>query len=136
MWNANSITTEVKNNITVLHREIDWLQAVIDQVIRQYLLHDGHETSWKELPVPELAGVPGRYAECVEKWKLSTYERLALALVLAPHLRPQVLDIFFGKNVLHDRGFTEFGGLKGTAHSGFLPTGETALFLLAMMTLH
>jgi SpoVK/Ycf46/Vps4 family AAA+-type ATPase len=30
-----------------------------------------------------------------------------------------------------DRGFTEFGGVKGVSHSGFLPTGETAMFILA-----
>ena len=29
------------------------------------------------------------------------------------------------------RGFTEFGGLLGVTHGGFMPTGETAAFILA-----
>src|SRR6185369_14000333 len=38
---------------------------------------------------------------------------------------------FFNRNQNTERGHTEFGGVKGMAHSGFLPTGETVLFLLA-----
>ena len=30
-----------------------------------------------------------------------------------------------------NREFTEFGGYKGSQHKGFLPTGETAMFILA-----
>lgn len=57
--------------------------------------------------------------------------RLLILLALAPHLRPELLDLFFTKNTLYDRGYTVFGGLVGQEHSGFLPTGETVLFLLA-----
>ena len=36
---------------------------------------------------------------------------------------------------MHNKNFdcpyTEFGGWKGLSHGGFLPTGETAVFLLA-----
>jgi hypothetical protein len=42
-----------------------------------------------------------------------------------------LLDIFFLKNSKYDRYYTEFGGLKGRYHSGFLPTGETVAFVLA-----
>ncbi|MFX8922139.1 hypothetical protein ABTN04_18780, partial [Acinetobacter baumannii] len=35
------------------------------------------------------------------------------------------------KNSAYDRGFTEFGGVKGLNHSGFLPTGETVAFILS-----
>ncbi|HMC98661.1 MAG TPA: ATP-binding protein, partial [Ferruginibacter sp.] len=43
----------------------------------------------------------------------------------------QLLDVFFIKNADYDRGFTEFGGIKGQSHSGFIPTGETISFILA-----
>ena len=39
--------------------------------------------------------------------------------------------MLFIKNTNLDRGFAEFGGRKGTTHGGFLPTLETAAFLLA-----
>ena len=52
-------------------------------------------------------------------------------LALVPHLRPQALDLLFVRNKNLDRGFTEFGGCKGRTHGGFLPTAETAAFVLA-----
>ena len=52
-------------------------------------------------------------------------------LALMPHLSPQMLDIFFVHNKNFDCPYTEFGGWKGLSHGGFLPTGETAVFLLA-----
>jgi len=57
-------------------------------------------------------------------------QRLVLALALMPFVYPQILDIFFYLNT-HNRIFTEFGGIAGTHHKGFLPTGETAMYLLA-----
>ncbi len=44
---------------------------------------------------------------------------------------PPALDLFFVKNRDFDRGFTEFGGSRAQHHGGFLPNGETAVFLLA-----
>ncbi|TAE74793.1 MAG: ATP-binding protein [Bacteroidetes bacterium] len=57
-------------------------------------------------------------------------ERMTLVLALSPHIRPQALDIFFHQNQFN-RDFTEFGGLKGSVHKGFLPTGETLMYILA-----
>ncbi|WAC71470.1 ATP-binding protein [Roseateles sp. SL47] len=62
---------------------------------------------------------------------LDADERLILALALAPHLRPSLLDLLFVRNRNLDRGFSEFGGWKGRSHGGFLPTAETAAFLIA-----
>lgn len=57
-------------------------------------------------------------------------EKLVLLLAFMPHLSPQVLDIFFIRNKELDRPYTEFGGWRGGEHPGFLPTGQTALFLI------
>lgn len=117
-------------SIWILHQEINWLQSVIDQVIRSYLLQEGHEKHWLDIPLPDLAQADCPYARKVMEWDLNLYERLALALSLAPHIRPEVLDVFFGKNQVYDRGFTEFGGVLDKNHSGFLPTGQTFCFLV------
>ena len=58
-------------------------------------------------------------------------ERIVIMLALMPHICPQILDIFFVQNKNFDRQYTEFGGWKGLSHGGFLPTGETASFILA-----
>lgn len=119
-------------NIHILHNEMDWLQQVIDQSIRTYLLQEGHENKWQDLPVPDLSEVENPYAEMIKKWQPDIYSRLALALSMAPHIRPEVLDIFFGKNQIYDRGFTEFGGVIDKNHSGFLPTGQTLCFIITV----
>ncbi len=122
---------EAEVSINDLHAEIDWLQNVIDQAIRSYLLQEGHEKHWREIPMPDLTGSASHYAKLVNQWELGIYDRLALALAMAPHLRPEVLDIFFGKNQIYDRAFTEFGGVTDKNHSGFLPTGQTLCFLIS-----
>lgn len=60
-------------------------------------------------------------------------EQVVLLLALMPHISPEVLDIFFFKNKDYDRPYTEFGGWQGISHGGFLPTGQTAAFLLAQL---
>jgi len=121
---------EINASILILHQEMDWLQKVIDQVIRTYLLQEGHEKHWQDIPVPDLSETDCPYASIVKKWNLTTFSRLAIALTMAPHIRPEVLDIFLGKNQLYDRGFTEFGGVLDKNHSGFLPTCQTLYFLI------
>ncbi|WP_316821923.1 ATP-binding protein [Pedobacter gandavensis] len=123
------------NNIalSVLRHEMDWLSAVIKQCMISYFLQEGHEKQWTAIPLPDLSLVDCPYADLVRKWELDIYSRLAIALSMAPHLCPHTLDLFFTKNQLQDRSFTEFGGLVAKEHNGFLPTGNTLCFL---MTIH
>lgn len=117
-------------NLAALQRELDWLDAVVRQAIASYLKHEGHERRWREIEPPALVAGDSVYATQVLAWELDSCERLALALAIAPHLRPQALDIFFGVNGLIDRGFSEFGGCPSKSFSGFLPTGQTLAFVL------
>jgi len=57
-------------------------------------------------------------------------ESVILGLALAPHFSPQILDLFFVQNEVFHRPYTEFGGKTGGRHKGFIPTAETAMFLL------
>jgi AAA+ superfamily predicted ATPase len=123
---------ETNSNILALNHEMDWLQKVIDQVICSYLLQEGHENRWQDIPLPEAdPETEGSvYYKKLTEWNLNLYERLCLALILSPQLKPEALDIFFSKNAMYDRGFTEFGGVVNKIHSGFLPTGQTLSFLI------
>lgn len=84
-----------------------------------------------DIAPPDLTDDQSVYAEFVKHYKLSPHERLVLILTLVPHIQPHLLDVFLSTNKNIGRGYTEFGGLKANRHSGFLPTIETALFLLA-----
>jgi len=119
-------------NASVLERELDWLDKVI---ITRLHIHLGQPpcdfTSVFEVVPPVHTELDAEYVKLIHDYQMSLAERILLALAVAPHVKPELLDHFFLKNTEYERGYTEFGGLKGSTHSGFLPTGETALFLLA-----
>lgn len=121
----------LESNAFVLEQEMQWLAEVIST---RFKLYFSQESAWEdisEIPMPTFEHSNSPYAQLIETHKMGLEERVILAIALAPHVRPQILDVFFTKNTSYDRGFTEFGGVKGTFHSGFLPTGETATFILA-----
>jgi hypothetical protein len=119
------------NNAKTLNAELDWLSKVIQARMDHYLSHNDSGKSVDDIPPPKLKVSDSLYAKAVLHYEMTIYERLVLLLAIVPHVRPQLLDVFFLKNATYDRGFTEFGGLRGTHFGGFLPTGETAAFLLA-----
>lgn len=120
-----------QGNALALETELTWLSSVLDLRFRLYFAQDETgQTVWETSP-PNVKKGRSAYEKFIIKNELSTSERIVLGLALAPAIRPQMLDIFFTKNSTFDRGFTEFGGIKGNQHGGFIPTVETALFVLA-----
>ena len=116
-----------------LTNEIEWCKSVINLRFSQYFSADDSEDKKlriEMLPPPEL-DEDSPYGQVVEEFGLGFYERLVIALALLPHLCPQALDSFLLNNRTLGRPYTEFGGWRSKSHSGFLPTCETALFLLA-----
>lgn len=117
----------ITDNANALELELDWFRLLTAARMQQYF-----QETVLEAPVPpDLMHDPSMYAQIVRHYNMTTEERIILLLAIIPHVQPQLLDIFFVKNATYDRGFTEFGGVKGLSHGGFLPTGETAAFLLA-----
>lgn len=116
-----------------LERELAWLSEVLQARLALHFGQGGASPGGRdprELAPPPLE--PGsQLAELVQALQLGWRERLVLALAMAPHARPQLLDLLFVRNSNLDRGFAEFGGWKGKTHGGFLPTAETAAFLIA-----
>ncbi|HMB61468.1 MAG TPA: hypothetical protein VKN36_00245, partial [Eudoraea sp.] len=60
-------------------------------------------------------------------------EKLVLLLAITPHVRPGFLEEVMARALPQGGEFSAFGGIKGQQHRGIIPTGETALFLLAGM---
>jgi len=119
-------------NAICIQNEIDWFRQIIEL---RFKLHAGDDSAGdplSEIEPPDLHPEAGaHYAEVVRRFDMGRVERLVLILSYIPHIRPDVLDPFFIQNQSVQRRFTEFGGLTGLSHGGFLPTGETAMFLLA-----
>ena len=114
----------------VLQAELDWLRAVIEQQFSLRYAQAGQAPA--AVPaMPPLADAPGPYAQLLRRLDLGADARLLLALAMAPCLAPELLDTFQLQNQATGRRFSEFGGISTQAHGAFLPTVETAMFLLA-----
>ncbi|HHG86294.1 MAG TPA: ATP-binding protein [Bacteroidetes bacterium] len=126
----------VLSNIAVIAAEIQWLQTVVDTRLRLYFGVESDFQNIAQVLPPKLENSEGMYAAYLQKQKFGFAERILVILALVQHVKPEVLDGFFVRNKTYDRVFTEFGGIQGPTHTGFIPTGETALFLLAGGDLH
>ncbi len=127
----DSIQAQLQANARDLEQELAWFTQVLDT---RFKLYCDEETAYRdvsEIPLPDLSQSDSRYARFVRHYHLSFSERVAVVLALTPHLRPQLLDVFFTKNKTFDRRFTEFGGLYHGPDGDFTPTGETLAFILA-----
>lgn len=118
------------DNARDLKQELEWFTTVLDARIKAYF-SAGPSYPVSQPPPPDLSGSTSWYAGFVRHYDLAIAERIVLLLALIPHIQPQLLDSLWSTNEATGRGFTEFGGLLGATHGGFIPTGETAAFILA-----
>lgn len=123
--------TALDKNTISLDKEIAWFEAIVNKRIQNYFGQEGNQGDENFIDPPDLSGDESNYSFLVAHYNMGFFERILLVLTLIPHLKPQVLDVFFSKNSNYNREFTEFGGVKGSIHTGFLPTAETAAFILA-----
>ena len=133
MSTMNTSTEQLKEDISrSLAAYLNWFKSVLHARTGAYFGEESDSiTSNPVLTPPPQPSFPVPLDQLVTEFKLSDAEVLVLILTLVPYIQPQLLDIFFTRNSILDRGFTEFGGVKGEIHGGFLPTAETAVFLLA-----
>lgn len=111
-----------------MREHIEWFEAVLHVTIGVYF----HQQSFENASVGQLRLPSSKWLEESAKHSDITFEeRVIVMLALMPHIKPQALDTFFLQNGALDRQFTQFGGWKGLSHGGFLPTGETAVFIIA-----
>ncbi len=118
-------------NAQFLEQELRWVADLVEARINLYFSQQGQATDIQSVVPPEIDGDPSIYATFLRHYEMELPERLAIILTLLPILRPQLLDVFLQVNEKLNRGFTEFGGVQGKFSGGFLPTGETLLFLVA-----
>ena len=130
MCNGDKDMLLSKANAKCLEREIDWFSQVMERRINLYFEQSADAADITAIEPPDLSGDESEYARVVIEQSMGFAERAVLMLALIPHIRPQLLDPLFVRNKNFDRSYTEFGGWKGHRHGGFLPTCETAAFIL------
>jgi len=122
---------QISINYQVIQNEVEWFKKVLNLRMEFHAegKHDGYIFHY--CPCPDFPEGESIYKKTIIDQNLNEAERLILILAFIPHLKPDVLDPFLITNQSLGRGFTEFGGISGNTHKGFLPSAETALFLLA-----
>ncbi|KRP09041.1 MAG: hypothetical protein ABR95_07520 [Sphingobacteriales bacterium BACL12 MAG-120813-bin55] len=120
----------LQQQAATLSAELSWLSEMIQMRMQNYFEPTSEAVDFHSIPPPDLSGKSDSYAGfCIDN-QLSASERLILILAIAPHVRPQLLDTFFTINATTGKPYTEFGGFSNSSHKGFIPTIETAVFLL------
>jgi AAA+ superfamily predicted ATPase len=123
--------SKIAANAADIEQEISWFKEILKT---RSLLNAKKETVYQsvyDIPPPYLNGSVSAFAAFINEHQLDFEERFLLALALVPHVKPELLDMFLVKNENTQQIYTEFGGKHGKNHNGFIPTGETAMFILA-----
>ena len=105
--------------------------VILIEVVEARLDHYFGKTTTFVQPKFNLLDDDSPIARFVIDTGLTVEEYITLLLSLAPHVHPDLFSASIRKYLPKGGDFPEFGGVKGTNYRGIIPTGETALFLLA-----
>ena len=114
-------------NAASLRTALDYLARVLAYRLQVYVKP---EATGKAMAYePPVDGSP--LATLIQNARLSLPEQLILFLSLAPEIRPGLLERSLREQLGPEADLPAFGGIRGKQYRGILPTGQTALFLLA-----
>ncbi len=116
---------------TILNKAIEYLGNVVKNQLKQQLNKDTSLPDWKELPLPDLDGILKPIHDILHLPKMSKEELVVFLIAAVPHLKPNFFDDLIAEFIPNGGEFLQIGGIRGKQHRGFLPTGETALYILA-----
>jgi len=119
------------SNAAALEKELKWLTEVIDTRFKLYFGQENEFTDISEVPCPYHNKDESALGSLIHHYQMGISERLILILAMAPHIKPEALDVFFIEKKEIGQRFTQFGGFTGSIHRGFIPTAETAAFIIA-----
>ncbi|MCU0430801.1 MAG: ATP-binding protein [Cytophagaceae bacterium] len=74
--------------------------------------------------------IDSTYVQVLKKYQASESERIILLMAIAPHLMPEVFDIFTDADVKSMLEYSVVGGFKSNYSHVYLPTGRMAIFIL------
>jgi hypothetical protein len=120
-----------KTDADALQSALEWLGLRLDQALRR-LFETAAPSGPDPLPPPgspEAGDDP--YSRFVREHALDPEAQILLLLALAPAVRPDFFDRIINAVLPEAGDYPLLGGVRGRQHRGFLPTGDTALLLLA-----
>ena len=128
---VRTITGPTARVETYLHRAFEQFEATLENRLRGYLQQDSDATAPPLAFDPPTPNDDVPYSRFVREQHLDRESQLLLLLAFAPSLRPDFFDRILQRVMPGAGEYPQFGGIRGRQHRGFIPTGDTALFLLA-----
>jgi AAA+ superfamily predicted ATPase len=122
-------TTRISNALN-LHFSLDFLEKVFN--VRMGAKYEKIEQSEKQKELLLEYYEDGSIcANFLESYRPNFDEYVIFLLALSQHIQPGFIDKIIQENISESGNFSEIGGTRDKDNRRFMPTGETALFLLA-----
>ena len=113
-------------NITL---SLEFINLVLTSRLKYFFQKDTSNTiSFPELKLEYNNSAIGNF---LTNHKVNVEEYVIILLALVPQIQPTLIDSIVQEYLPNGGDLPEIGGVKGTNHRGTIPTGETALFILA-----
>jgi len=109
---------------------LEYLRQIIKGRLNTYFA-DGAKFEIESVKMPDDKNDNSPLSVIIRNNQFSKSEIIVLLVALAPHVDPIFFDELIQKYLPVQGDFPQFGGVRGKNHRGFLPTAETALFILA-----
>src|SRR5688500_16893858 len=110
-------------------RSLNFLQEITDKRLQIHFSKESDEAF--TYPPFAIDGDNAPLNDFIVNHQFNIEEYIILLLALVPHIQPNFIDNIVQKYLPNGGDFAEIGGAKGNNHRGMLPTGETALFIMA-----
>ncbi len=122
-------TTQTKVVQEIIGRppEFQYLEELLVFRLNRFF---GSEDNVQSPLLPNFDAWSLRLPEFIKK-KLSEDEAVLLLIAIAPHAQPDLFDRVIESRLPKSGDFRDIGGVRGNNFRGFIPTGETALFIIA-----
>jgi len=114
-----------------LEHAFDHFERTLEAQLLAHVRATAPEGQSSPLPEPPPLDDLTPYGLFVREHDLDAESQLLVMLAFAPWLRPDFFDRIMQRVLPGAGDFPQFGGIRGRQHRGFIPTGDTALFLLA-----
>ena len=117
-------------DIHTLQTALNYLTEVIQWRMDSYFNDKGQAKVAMPSPPDEWLTPETPLPWFIRKYQLDTAAQLTLLIALVPHLQPDFFDRLIVTQLPQAGDYPQIGGWRGKSHRGFLPTGETVLFIL------
>lgn len=108
---------------------LDYLSQVFQARLAWHFGQEDKYQKLEDIPSPDFLSED---TPLVTLLRVFTFEeKITLLIALAPHIQPDFFDKIIQQKLPQAGEFPQLGGVRGKQFRGFLPTGETALFILA-----